>query len=522
MRKAKTAVLLLTSLAALAACGSNGGGSGKYTYHGYVSGSPTTWNPHTWEDNSYDEIVGYSEIGFVDFTYDPEVEGGYKVVYEMADSIEDVSTNANIVDKDFIEKWGIPTSDDGSVEAGHVWQIDLNQAAKFASGTVINADTYVESMKRCLSPEMKNYRANSYYTGDFSIPGAYEYYHSGDTTYVSVLQVPDKGVTYDENQLFLDLPNSPLWGEAFNCTYEEACDESWGYAEYFINSNKENVILKYKDQIEYTDELLAELATCPIWKAVGLTNDDGSVNMTYVLAYTASYSVTFEEKTFDSVGLLKTGDYQLLYITENSVDEFNFLVNSTSLWIVNPELYDSLITETAGVKTSSYGTSVDSYDSFGPYKLATFEKDKQFTFTRNDNWYGWTDGEHAGQFKTTDIVVDVIKEHATALLAFEKGDLDGIDLAQSDMSKYGTSDYMLYTPQTYTMRLVFDSNVNDLKALEVTADDGKNKQNHDRFPLVHNKRCQCKPKIAAFLFFFLFHWSPSFVSLLFSSIFCLF
>ena len=38
-------------------------------------------------------------------------------------------------------------------------------------------------------------------------------------------------------------------------------------------------------------------------------------------------------------------------------------------------------------------TSLDTSISFGPYRLSYFEADKQITFTRNPNWYGYTDGK---------------------------------------------------------------------------------------------------------------------------------
>ena len=66
--------------------------------------------------------------------------------------------------------------------------------------------------------------------------------------------------------------------------------------------------------------------------------------------------------------------------------------------------------------------------------------------------------------------------HETALLAFQKGELDSITLEQADLSKYGYSDYILHTPETYTKRLVFDSNVDDLTKLETAAGDGNNKK----------------------------------------------
>ena len=438
-----------------------GGTTKTYTLRSYVSGSPTNWNPHTWEDSSYDEIVPYTEIGFVDFTYDPDSDGGYKVVYEMATNIADVTKDETIVDNAFKEKWSI-----GENDTGRVWEIDLNQNAKFASGTKIDATTYVESMKRLLDPAMKNYRANTYYSGNTSIVHAYNYYNAGQTLLTNILSIPDWGVTVD-TQTLLDFANSPIFDEAFGMTLDEVLASA--YASYFTNTAGENLLTKYAEPTAWTADILAELKQMPLIATLQMTDDD-------ILDYFGSKKCTFNNIEFDDVGLIAKDDHTLLYVTEQPVDAFNFNVACSELWLVNPSLYDSLKSTTGELVTTSYGTSAETYDAFGPYKLSSFEADKQFKFTRNENWYGWTDGKHEGQYQTTDIVVDVIKEHSTALLAFQKGDLDSVSLEQADLAKFGYSDYLRHTPETYTTRLVFDSNLDDLKSLEKTAGNNKNKE----------------------------------------------
>ncbi len=470
MKQKTLLVLGLGALMTLASCGTAGeAGSGVYTYRSYVSGTPKNWNPHTWEDSGASEITGYSEIGFVDYSYDPDVEGGYKVVYEMATGISNVTKDPTVVNDDFKDKWGI-TDDDES----RVWKINLNPNAKFASGTVINAQTYVDSMELLLNSEYKNYRANNYYSGDTSLVHAFNYYNAGARSLTNFLSIPEWGVTV-EDAVYVDIASSPIFDEAFGSTYAKV-KATAGYAAYFTTPDKVNVLEKYVDPVELTDSILTELASIPLWSALGV----GDQASDYVKLYFCSSYVSYDDIDFSDVGLLALDDYTLVYITEYDVSEFNFEVACSSLWLVNPTLYKSLTTTGSnGLKTSSYGTAaagVAGYDSFGPYKLTSFEEDKQYKFERNENWYGWTDGKHEGQYQTTNIVVDVYKEHSSALLAFEKGDLDGISLEQADLAKYGYSDYLRHVPETYTMRLVFDSNLDDLKALEASAGNGKNKQ----------------------------------------------
>ena len=59
--------------------------------------------------------------------------------------------------------------------------------------------------------------------------------------------------------------------------------------------------------------------------------------------------------------------------------------------------------------------------------------------------------------------VTVIAEHATAMMAFEKGEIDGIGLQSEDMDKYGTSAYVKYGPNNgYTTKLSFNTNYEKL------------------------------------------------------------
>lgn len=459
--KQKKLFALVMSAFALASCAPTGEQTTTYTYHGYVSGTPTNWNPHTWEDSSAEEITGYSEIGFVDFTYDPDNEGGYKTVYEMATDIKDITADTTVVDSAFRDKWGIEEG-----EEGRVWEIDLNENAKFASGTAINADTYVTSMQYLLDPELKNYRANNYYSGDSSIVGAFNYFKQGATELTNVGSIPSKWVTVGQT-LYLDFGNATLFEMVFGYSMADILASS--YADLFKNEKGENVLTKYAEPVEFTDAILEELMGTACTTNVEMTEDDWKT-------LCGSKRVTFDNISMSDVGLQKAGDYKLYYITEGSLTKFYFDVAMTSLWIVNPTLYASCIKRNGSLVTCDYGTAADKYDSFGPYKLVSFEKDKQFKFDRNENWYGWKDNKHEGQYQTTNIVVDVIKEHSTALLSFQKGDLDGVTLEQADLSTYGYSDYLRHTPETYTMRLVFDSNLDDLAKLEKEAGNGTNKK----------------------------------------------
>ena len=456
-KRALALTLACTMVFSLAACKKNPDAeqnagttdNAQYTYNQYMEASPTNWNPHTWEMNSDSEMQSYINMGFVDITIADDGVN-FEWVYEMADSIEDIT--AEFEDKD---KWGITEN------SGRVFEIKLNQAAKWEDGTVINADSYIYSMQKQLDPEMKNYRANSYFEGDASILNAKGYF------------------------------NNNLVGEDYFCTLAAA-----GYANvaeavaagekvyvniydfYAIKTAEGLGYAPIDDETLIRDEAVAEgedgdwVSPKEIYEAYFA---DGAMYAAYQPSYCGVIR-QYEETSWEEVGLYKADDYTLIYITENPCEMFYFLSNATSIWLVHEGLYEANMETIGDLKATSYCTNLESTLSYGPYKLVSFEKDKEFVFERNENWYGWTDGKHEGQFQTTRIVYQVIADHNTQLQLFTSGQLDGIGLSADDMRTYRMSDYLLKTDQTYTFRFIFASDLKALAALEEVANDGANKK----------------------------------------------
>lgn len=485
--KKKLLALLLTSamVVSLAACGDKGGvetdstqtGSSQatptqsgsetveatYTLNDYLEASPTNWNPHTWETNADSFLQDYqAEMGFVDVTI---AEDGvtYEWVYEMADAIEDIT--ATYEDR---EKWGI------TEEEGRVFRIDLNQAACWEDGTPINADTYIYSMQKAIDPEMKNYRANSYTESSVALMNALNYYNNdkaGQAIYASIYDGADYVLGVDEtDKMFVSMTEANVfWGMSLNDAYA-----SYGAA-YFTGADGTDyytVLAGLVGDAEFapmTDEMKAAIEG--ICSVVGGGYPEEFMEMAFY-----DTGVVREETPWDEVGLIKTGDYQLIYITELPCDMFDFLTNMTGNWIVYEDLYEAGMQTIEGLKATNYGTSVDTYKSFGPYKLTSFEVDKQFILERNENWYGYSDGKHEGQYQTTTIKIDVVGDHNTALQLFNSGKLDSVTLTADDMTTYRMSDYLMKTDQTYTFRWIFGTSLETLKALEEQANDGANKR----------------------------------------------
>ena len=182
---------------------------------------------------------------------------------------------------------------------------------------------------------------------------------------------------------------------------------------------------------------------------------------------------------WQQVGILKTGEYELVLITTAPVQDPDFYVPYYLMdtYLVYEPLWESCKTffdkngntvsresENIASITTNYATSLSTSISYGPYKLAYFELDKQITLQRNENWYGYHDGRHQGQYQADTISCQVISGHSTALLAFLKGDLDTIALQAQDMADFVGSDALRYQPQSYTTKLSFNT---DAKALSV-------------------------------------------------------
>lgn len=453
MRKMLKRVLVLALAAAmtlsLAACGGTKKDNASYTYNVYMEASPTNWNPHTWEMNADSEIMSYIEMGLVDVQIAAD-NVNFEWVMEMAEDINDIT--ATYADK---AKWGI------TEDAGRVWEIKLNKAAQWADGTPINADTYVYSMQQLLSSEMKNYRAGNYVSGDSSIVGAEGYFNNdrvGQTKYVNA--VSEAGIA-TADKYYLNVNESCYF---LGGTFKEQTDK---YAATYPDFA---TIAAYdgKGYVEVTEEIKTAMKN--IAQLFGDTNPDAW----YEFCFVADGLV--EETKWEDVGLVKVDDYTILYITNLPIDEFNFFTACTSNWIVYEKLYEAGKSKTGDLTATNYGTSADTYMSYGPYKLASFETDKQFVLEKNDKWYGYTDKKHEGQYQTTKVVYQIVADHNTQLQLFNQGKLDSVSLTADDMAKYKMSDYLLQTDQTYTFRWIFATDLEALKNLEKEANDGSNKR----------------------------------------------
>jgi len=350
------------------------GSPDSYTCHLAYTELGSSWNPHTWETTSDDRILSFLSSPLCSMSVLDSEAGVYQWVFEMAESITDVTADH----REDLVKYRVTLPEGQSpeeTEAGYVFEIALNPDAAWEDGTPINADSYIYSMKQLLSPAMRNYRANLYIAGETAVAGGEEYFYSGA-----------------------------------------------------VVNGKE-----------------------------------------------------YPPAEFDTVGCYKADDYTIRYVTENPVELNYFLTACTGNWLVYEPLYEGGKDTAGTLTTTDYGTSMASTMSCGPYKLQSFQPDRQMVFTQNENWYGWekeqdgtlvsytdfeVDGERRRQYQTTRIVIDVMEESAMEQ-AFLKGELTEWTPAPDDLAAYTSSDQLYRMDETYTQSFFFNTDPDALRRMDI-------------------------------------------------------
>ena len=411
-----------------------------YTYNDYTAniGSSMNWDPLSWETSEDSNILDFASSGFYTFKLN-STKTGYSIVPELAAEMP-VDVTA-----EYVGQYGVQEG-----EKYKAWRIALNPDACWDNGEKITADDYVYSMQQLLNPKMLNRRADSYYAGSFQIVNAKNYLYAGGATYE--LYTGEQ----DVSTLCVDMWN--FWGLQ-GCT-----DAEGNECPQYVSVNDDTM---YRDPAVAEGEAEDWVSGKYLWDNY-LT--EGAPYAAYAVAY-AYYQAEAKAATWDDVGFKKIDDYTIDFILVNPVEEPAFYVpyNLSSAYLVYKPLYESCKSfydangavvdneEDADSVSTVYCRSLENSISYGPYKLTSFELDKEYTLSRNENWWGYHDGKHLGQYQLDVYNVKVIAEHATAMMAFEKGEIDGIALDSDDMEKYGTSSYVKYGPNNgYTTKLSFN------------------------------------------------------------------
>ncbi|MBP0970136.1 MAG: hypothetical protein J5744_08330 [Oscillospiraceae bacterium] len=480
MKKILALLLLACMAVSMVSCkGKKKGEDGytiTYTYNSYSTALADKWNPHTWETSADSAVLTYMSTPFVDMSIKDSVNQVYQWTYKAATAVEDV-TASHTAD---LTKYAVDLagSDPADVKEGYVFQITLRDGMKWQNGEEITADDYIESFKRLLDPDMQNYRANSYYSGETAVAGANGYFHSGRTAYGETggiqfadLVKGDDGIyrTADGQRIFIGVDTGMDYMDGASLT---------DYADY-LDPDGYAALAAAKDEngnVPLTDESRADLLLTISSDDWG--NEDESCDYNYFLIETS-----YPETTWDTVGLYKLDDSNLIYVNEVYCDIDYFMAGLTSNWLVYIPYYDDNKDTTGTLVTTSYGTTVENTMSYGPYIISSLQEEKQLVYTKNPYYYAFeedkktgrlvgtsnweVDGETREVFQADKIIIDVMTDDA-AKQAFLKGQLDNWDLPANEVVNYSLSDQLYKEDETYTMRFFLNTNLKALQSMDET------------------------------------------------------
>ena len=438
-----------------------GSAAAEYTYKGYTAQLGTNWNPHTW-DTSYDNsILEYLETPLATMSIKDSENGVYQWVFKAATSVTDVTKDH----KDDLTKYKVTLPKGQTAEQtekGYVFEIKLNPDMKWENGTAINADTYIYSMKALLDPNMMNYRANLYHSGESAVAGAYDYFYA-----------LSKGI-------YIATPYDKLpAGEKVYIDIWDAWDAN-GYTDADGNECPQYVAID--DPTIYNNaELDKPISGKDLFDEHSSYFISGEIPV-YIYKVNQNYNENYAETYDTSVGCYKVDDYTIRYVTQTQIDYNYFLTSCASNWLVYEDLYEAGKDTTGKLVTTNYGTSKETTMSYGPYKLSSLQVGKQAVFVQNENYYDFekqadgtlyaetdylVDGENVQAYQTTKVVIDVMTDEA-AKQAFLKGQLSEWTPSADEAMNYSTSEQLFQVDEEYTQALFFNTNVNDLKNMDRT------------------------------------------------------
>ena len=445
-----------------------------YTYNTSVSTLPSGWNPHTYQTADDSVYFDYTTDSLYTMFFNDQLhplEGredfdGYVIVPSMA---ADFPVDVTEAVKASHPQFNIPAS----ATSGYAWQVTLRDGLKWDDGTPIKAQDFVDSLERVLRPELLNYRTGDYSRGSYAVVNAEQYSLSGQPAFKSFA---DMGTTVDdylagggsEEDIAIDL--SGFWGitAADKRTFALITDDTMV---------RDPAVDEGEDEDYVSAKYLWDnyLAPGTAYYERGYTNVYCG---TIYYPYEAGYS-------FDNVGLFATGDDTLTFVYANALDGFYLMTYAMGTnYLVKTDLYDSLLKETetasGSVWSSTYGTSMATSVSYGPYVMTEFQSDKMMHFVKNENWWGWgsdvykyvdpTDGQTYEMFQTTDIDIQYIKESETRKQMFLAGQLMTYGLQSTDFDQYRNSEYYYATPAETIFFLLFNGYEKVINQRETAAD----------------------------------------------------
>lgn len=448
----------------------------SYTYNTSSQAFPTNWSPALQQTNEDQLLLQYLEAPLYAFDYNDTMDGYKLVPCAAAGEPTDVTA-------DYVGQWGIEEGD-----TARVWSFPLREDVKWEDGTPITAQDYLRSAQLMLDPVAKNHRADQFYASSLKVVNAKNYLYAGQHAYLNPMivnmtddeyipvdsfEVNEDGLlTADGKDFALDLNTGSSWGGALGDYYEEGmyvnADGVDVYAEIIEpNANADGMV-------PVTQEIYDAVSLC-IAQLHGYADADAYAADAGDYAYLEAqemmnYGESYEEMDFSEVGFAAPSDYELVIALDNPLEGFYLRYAFTNGWLLKEDLYLSCESVVDGVYTNTYGTSAETTISYGPYKLTSFQQDKEYVLERNENYF-----DLEGKYQTTRIVVKCVAEAATRLQMFLNGELDIYGLTSEDMENYATSDYTYYATEASTFFVAMNPDLDALAANQAALGDNFNK-----------------------------------------------
>ncbi len=444
-----------------------------YTYNYALADFPTNWNMHTYQTETDTGILNYITEGFYEFDYNDTMDG-YKMVPAMAvgDPVD--------VTADYVGQFGLEEG-----EANRAWKITLRDDLCWEDGTPIKAQDFVTSAELLLNPVAKNYRADMLYSGNMAIVGAKGFLYQGQHAYdtqvgtdyfdMDTAETDENGTyTIDGHDVAFSLADGAAWGAVLDDEYAGDttpfidADGTDLYQALSALANEDGWILANADTAAMLSTIVAHLHGAADTAAYAEQVGDYAYQEWEEFCYLGT---SYPETDMSTVGVIAASDNELVLVLEKELSGFYLLYSLTSSWLVNEDLYKACESVVNGVYQNSYCTSAETTISYGPYKLASFQADKQFVLERNDLHHDVKDGF----YQTTTIQCDCVPEAATRLEMFLNGELDTYGLTADDMEAYQSSDYTYYTSTPSTFYIALNPTMSALEAEQANLGAGYNK-----------------------------------------------
>lgn len=427
-----------------------------YTYNTYTTTFGSSWNPHTYKTENDSTVLDYTTVGFYTFDYN-ETKDGFVVVPEMAAAMP-----LDVTSEYVGEEWGI-----GEDETSRAWLIELRDDLAWEDGTPITAHDFVASADRLLDPAAINYRADQLYSGDLVLVNAKARFYSGRTATVPSEQAFDGYSEEILDKLVFTIGPADVecyirtW-QGFPASYDVAKTVEFllaNYGKYFADEEG-NIALTPEKAVAMEGKTIAEIEADPELVDAWISAARFGIALAGDPIVWCTSTITNPEVSFDQVGIKAISDTELVIILESPLDGFYLNYNLTgNFGLVKTDLYDKCESiDENGLYSNTYGTSKETYMGFGPYKLETFQLDKQLVFTKNNNWYGHSDPAREGQYQTTKVVIDKYDNDDTAFTAFLQGKLDAKGLDVDHIADYTSSSRIYYTDGASTWFIAMNPN----------------------------------------------------------------